>query len=179
MKNLIQFRPPGVPASGDANRPLVLKQTRASNDQELVASWLANLPSAHSRRNFAATADRLLEELRRRGMTLQTAVEIETVREVLAAMTDRCAYSTSRQYMLRVKSLFGYARRLGYTLTNPAAGIRLPRERSSPRQESSETASSKRVSDFARGSPAVRTSPAPSRTTIHVGRSPQTRAPHN
>jgi hypothetical protein len=47
--------------SGDALvlpalRVEALSAPRASSDEELVASWLASLKSAHSRRNFAMTA---------------------------------------------------------------------------------------------------------------------------
>jgi integrase/recombinase XerD len=106
----------------------VVRLTRASNDQQLVASWLASLSSSHSRRNCATTAERFLEELRRRDHTLQTLTVIEDLRDVLAAITQGCAASTARQYILRVKSLLSYAHRLGYTLVNVGAAIRTRRE---------------------------------------------------
>ena len=54
-----------------------LSATRARNDDELVASWLDSLRSAHSRRNFAMTAQRFLGAL---PMGLRAAT-VEDVRE--------------------------------------------------------------------------------------------------
>jgi hypothetical protein len=39
------------------------KATRAENDEQILESWLANLTSPHSRRNFEVTARRFLAEL--------------------------------------------------------------------------------------------------------------------
>src|SRR5262245_45763576 len=41
-----------------------LKATRAENDDTLLKSWLNSLPSAHTRTNFKATAERFLDALR-------------------------------------------------------------------------------------------------------------------
>ena len=37
------------------------RATRAENDEQMLGSWLANLTSAHSRRNFEVTARRFMK----------------------------------------------------------------------------------------------------------------------
>lgn len=95
--------------------------TRARNDGELVASWLASLASPHTRRVFKPRADRFLAEL---GTDLRSAT-VEDVREALAAMTAGVAHSTANQYVLQIKSLLSYAHKLGYTPFNAGVTIKV------------------------------------------------------
>ena len=105
---------PAVTVTGSA--------TRAENDAQLLESWIANLTSAHSRRNFEVTARRFLAELPGGGLRAASA---EDVRESLVRITQGVAETTGRQYVLRVKSLLGYAHRLGYAPFNAGATIRV------------------------------------------------------
>jgi site-specific recombinase XerD len=98
------------------------RATRAENDEQLLDSWLANLTSAHSRRNFEVTARRFLAELPAGGLR---AASVEDVRDALARITAGVAETTGRQYVLRVKSLLGYVHRLGYAPFNAGATIRV------------------------------------------------------
>jgi integrase/recombinase XerD len=95
--------------------------TRATTDRELVASWIDNLSSPHSRRNFEATALRFLEALQ---IDLRQA-KVEDVRQALSMLIEGRSAGTSRQYVLRVKSLLGYAHRLGYTTFNASAVLKV------------------------------------------------------
>jgi hypothetical protein len=78
-----------------------LSATRAQSDEALVASWLDSLRWAHSRRNFAMTAQRFLAAL---PMGLRTAT-VEDVRDAILAATVGASTATTRQYTLRIKSL--------------------------------------------------------------------------
>jgi hypothetical protein len=53
------------------------------------------------------------------------AASVEDVRDALARIAARVAETTGRQYVLRVKSLLGYAHRLGYAPFNAGATIRV------------------------------------------------------
>jgi integrase/recombinase XerD len=100
-----------------------LSATRATSDAAIVESWLAGMASEATRLNFAKTAERFLAELTRRGLTLRTAA-VEDVREAIDAIGTEFAPSTARQYAQRVKSLLGYAHRLGYLQFNAGAAIK-------------------------------------------------------
>ena len=89
-----------------------------------IASWVANLRSAHSRTNFKATADRFLAALR---APLRRAT-VEDVRQALEAITAELAPSSARQVVLRVKSLLSYGHRLGYLPFNAGAVIKVHAE---------------------------------------------------
>jgi integrase/recombinase XerD len=95
--------------------------TRARSDAELVASWLASLTSAHTRRNFELTATRFREAL---AADLRTAT-VEDVREAVANITAGLSNATARQYLLRVKSLLSYAHKLGYSPFNAGVTIKV------------------------------------------------------
>lgn len=97
--------------------------TRASSDDELLASWLDSLGSPHSQRNFKVTAERFLNAL---GCGLRQAV-VEDVRDAMKAVTSGTAPSTTRQYTLRIKAFLSYAHRLGYTVFNAGTVIRAPK----------------------------------------------------
>jgi integrase/recombinase XerD len=101
-----------------------LKGTRASNDEELLQSWLGSLGSSHSKRNFETTARRFLAAL---PMGLRAAT-VEDVRDALTAMSSGLGLGTARQYVLRVKSLLSYANRLGYTPFNAGTTIKVRSE---------------------------------------------------
>jgi integrase/recombinase XerD len=110
--------------------------TRARSDAELIASWLASLTSAHTRRNFELTASRFREALT---ADLRTAT-VEDVREAVANITAGLSNATARQYLLRVKSLLSYAHNLGYSPFNAGVTIKvevglLIREANSTRDE--------------------------------------------
>jgi len=95
--------------------------TRARSDAELIASWLASLTSAHTRRNFELTASRFREALT---ADLRTAT-VEDVREAVANITAGLSNATARQYLLRVKSLLSYAHNLGYSPFNAGVTIKV------------------------------------------------------
>ena len=99
----------------------LVKATRAETDEELLRSWLASLNSPHTRRNFETTARRFLVEL---PMGLRRAT-VEDVRDALAGVTAGLAEASARQYVLRVKSLLGYANELGYTPFNAGVTIKV------------------------------------------------------
>jgi site-specific recombinase XerD len=98
------------------------RATRATTDEQMLASWLASLNSEHTRVNFEVTARRFLAELPAGGLRAAT---VEDVRDALAAITQGMAESSARQYVLRVKSLLGYAHRLGYSPFNAGATIKV------------------------------------------------------
>src|SRR5262245_17958623 len=98
---------------------VAMSATRAQSDEALVASWLDSLKSAHSRRNFAMTAQRFLAAL---PMGLRIAT-VEDVRAAISAATVGASAATARQYTLRIKSLLSYGHDLGYMPFN--AGVRI------------------------------------------------------
>ncbi len=97
--------------------------TRAETDQQLIASWLDGLGSQITRAKFKTTADRFIEILSGKGITLRTAT-VEDVREAIETLSEGKAPSTARQYAQRIKSLLGYGHRLGYLVFNAGATIR-------------------------------------------------------
>ena len=102
-----------------AVRTVAMGATRARSEEALVASWLASLKSAHSRRNFAMTAQRFLTAL---PMGLRAAT-VEDVRDAIAAATVGASAASARQHTLRIKSLLSYGYDLGYLPFN--AGVRI------------------------------------------------------
>ena len=68
------------------------------------------------------TARRFLAELPEGG--LRTAA-VEDVRDALTSMSKGLSEASARQYVLRVKSLLGYAHALGYTPFNAGATIKV------------------------------------------------------
>jgi integrase/recombinase XerD len=99
----------------------LVKATRAETDEELLRSWLASLNSPHTRRNFETTARRFLVEL---PMGMRRAT-VEDVRDALTRVTAGLAEASARQYVLRVKSLLGYASELGYSPFNAGVTIKV------------------------------------------------------
>jgi integrase/recombinase XerD len=95
--------------------------TKATSDEQLAASWVASLNSAHSRRNCAKTAERFLAELE----APLRAATVEDVREALTAITSGLAPTSARQIVLRIKSLLSYGHRLGYLTFNAGAVIKV------------------------------------------------------
>jgi integrase/recombinase XerD len=96
--------------------------TRASTDEQLLESWLASLGSTHTRVNFETTARRFLAELPAGGIR---AAKVEDVRDALEAVSRGLSDATARQYVLRIKSLLGYAHKLGYSHFNAGATIKV------------------------------------------------------
>jgi site-specific recombinase XerD len=101
-----------------------LTATSARSDEQLVASWVDNLRSEHSRKNFETTARRFLAAL---PAPLRQAT-VEDVRQALTTITTGQAPSSARQIVLRVKSLLSYGHRLGYLQFNAGAVIRVHTE---------------------------------------------------
>src|SRR6516164_1974170 len=99
----------------------VLRRTRAETDEQLLQSWLDSLNSPHTRRNFETTARRFVEAL---PMGLRDAA-VEDAREALGKVTQGVGDATARQYVLRVKSLLGYAHKLGFAPFNAGATIKV------------------------------------------------------
>src|SRR5215472_15872454 len=97
-----------------------LTATSATSDEQLVASWIANLRSEHSRTNFDTTARRFLAAL---VVPLRRAT-VEDVRQALETITAELAPSSARQVVLRVKSLLSYGHRVGYLPFNAGAVIK-------------------------------------------------------
>jgi integrase/recombinase XerD len=108
---------PKLPAPVIGGGPIA---TSATNDEQLVASWVANLRSEHSRINFRTTADRFLAAL---GAPMLRAT-VEDVRQALEAITTELAPSSKRQVYLRMKSLLSYGHRVGYLQFNAGAVIK-------------------------------------------------------
>ena len=100
--------------------------TRARSDAELIASWLASLTSAHTRRNFELTATRFRAAL---ATDLRSAT-VEDVREAMDAITAGLSDATTQQYLLRVKSLLSYAHKLGYAPFNAGVTIKVKPDQS-------------------------------------------------
>jgi integrase/recombinase XerD len=102
-------------------RVTVLRGTRAESDEQLLKSWLRSLHSQHTRRNFETTARRFLDAL---PMGMRDAT-VEDVRDALEKASHGVSDATRRQYVLRVKSLLGYAHKLGYTIFNAGATMKV------------------------------------------------------
>ena len=116
---------PKVPA----NLPITLvRATRAQTDEALLKSWVLSLNSTHSQRNFEVTARRFLAELPEGGLRAAT---VEDVRDALTSMSAGLSEASARQYVLRIKSLLGYAHALGYTPFNAGATIKIRSDASS------------------------------------------------
>src|SRR5689334_12782992 len=106
----------------ELHRPVVVaRATRATNDAEVLNSWVASLESDHSRRNFEMTARRFLAGL---PIGLRAAT-VKDVRDALIAMSADLSEASARQYVLRVKSLLSYAHELGYTQFNAGTVIKV------------------------------------------------------
>lgn len=110
--------------------PIGAIATRATTDHAIVESWLESLGSARTVANFGTTAARLLGILACHGLTLRTA-RVEDIRESLRSIAEGMSASTARQYTQRVKSLLGYAHRMGYLAFNAGVAIRPPAAQSS------------------------------------------------
>jgi integrase/recombinase XerD len=82
------------------------------------------LHSQHTRRNFETTARRFLAEL---PMGLCGAT-VEDVRDALEKASHGVSDATRRQYVLRARSLLGYAHKLGYTVFNAGVTIKVRSE---------------------------------------------------
>jgi integrase/recombinase XerD len=104
---------------------IVSAATRANSDETLLASWLASLGSAHSRRNFEMTARKFLAELPAEGLRSAT---VEDVRDALNRITAGLAETSARQCVLRCKSLLSYGHKLGYLVFNAGEAVKVKSE---------------------------------------------------
>jgi len=105
------------------NLPITLiRATRAESDEALLKSWVRSLNSTHSQRNFEVTARRFRAELSGGGLRAAT---VEDVRDALTSMSAGLSEASARQYVLRIKSLLGYAHALGYTPFHAGATIKV------------------------------------------------------
>ena len=102
----------------------LVRATRADTDEQLFKSWIDSLGSEHSKRNFKMTAQRFIDAL---PMGLRVAT-VEDVRDAMTTVTAGLKASSARQYVLRMKSLLGYAHSLGYTPFNAGARIKVKSE---------------------------------------------------
>jgi integrase/recombinase XerD len=101
-----------------------LTATSATSDEQLVASWVSGLRSAHSRTNFETTARRFLAALR----APMRQATVEDVRKALDSIVAGLAHSSARQVVLRVKSLLSYGHKLGYLQFNAGVVIKVQAE---------------------------------------------------
>lgn len=123
--------------------------TRATTDHQLLDTWLAEMGSDATRKNFGRTVEQFLEAL---PMRLRDA-KLEDVREALEVITIDRADSTAKQYTLRVKSFIGFAHRLGYLPFNAGAAIKVKvGRRSVAKRSPSET----EIALLIRGAPSKR-----------------------
>jgi site-specific recombinase XerD len=114
-----------VPSAPDAStRVQIYAATKASNDAQLLDSWIKSMNSSHTRRNFGTTARRFLDLLAEAGCTLRTAT-IEDVRDALELLVAGLAKSSARQAILRCKSLMTFAHKLGFTQFNAGVPIKV------------------------------------------------------
>jgi hypothetical protein len=90
----------------------LVRPTRAESDEALLKSLLRSLNSAHTQRNFETTARRFLAGQPEGGLRAAT---VENVRDTLTSMSADLSEASARQYVLRIKSLLGYAHALGFT----------------------------------------------------------------
>jgi site-specific recombinase XerD len=99
----------------------VLIAPQAASDADMVSLWLGNYRSANTRARYAADARAFVAFIAK---PLRQA----SVRDVQAfgASLIGAADSTIAARLTGVKSLIGYAHRLGYLPFNIAAGIQLP-----------------------------------------------------
>src|SRR5206468_381698 len=96
-------------------------RTNARSDQDLVEVWLKSNGgnSPHTRRAYQRIGSRFIGGLAERGSSLRKAT-IEDIAGTLDAMqvTDQgnpASEATAATYVAAVKSLLGFAHRVGYT----------------------------------------------------------------
>ncbi len=114
MNELITTRVVALPAA-----------TSATNDEQMLLSWVASLNSDHSRRNFEMIGRRFLRRLPDAGLRGST---IEDVRQSLNFITRGLSERSAKQYVLRCKSLMSYAHTLGYMPFNAGTSIKVRSE---------------------------------------------------
>lgn len=99
---------------------------RAESDMQLVQSWIDNLNSPITKKQFGRTVGVFLDCLSDRGLTLRT-MTVEDMRECIADMLARSnvsAPSSEQQYVARVKALVTYGHKGGYLLFNAGTMIK-------------------------------------------------------
>ncbi len=127
----LQIIHPQQTAIGEVADRLPEVHTNASNDYELLAVWLTSHAdgSKHTLRAYERIARRFLDCLAATGATLRTA-KLDNVQAGLESMRTRddggaASPATLQTYVAAVKSLLGFAHRVGFTRFNPAPLIRL------------------------------------------------------
>jgi site-specific recombinase XerD len=116
-------------------RPQV--HTSATTDAELLAVWLKSHAdgSAHTRRAYRRVGERFLRELARLGTSIRRAT-LDDVQNAIDAMRTTeagtpASAATLNTYVASIKSLLGFAHKVGFTVFNAAPAIKL---RKAPRQ---------------------------------------------
>ena len=98
---------------------------QAENDAHLIELWLARSRSAHTRRAYRRIADRFAAAVGDRPFASVTLGDIQAY----AAGLDHLAEASQAQAVAAVKSLFGFAVKIGYLRFNPAAAVVAPKPR--------------------------------------------------
>lgn len=109
MNSLLSAAPPSNPVP------------QASTDRDLVALWLGNYRSPHTRRRYAADARAFLLFVSRPLRTV-TLGDVQAYGASLADGGD----ATAAARLTGVKSLISFAHRIGYLLFDVAAPLQLP-----------------------------------------------------
>jgi integrase/recombinase XerD len=100
------------------------KLTRASNDSEIVLSWLTNKQSIHTQRQYSCTIEHFLQFT---GKNL-SQIMIEDIQDYLRSLNLRNQkVSTIKVKLMTIKSLFSYCVKTGYLSLNPAAMVDNPK----------------------------------------------------
>lgn len=98
---------------------------QADNDAHLIELWLARSRSAHTRRAYRRIADRFAAAVGDRPFERVTLGDIQAYAAGLGHLAD----SSQAQAVAAVKSLFGFAVKIGYLRFNPAAAVVAPKPR--------------------------------------------------
>ena len=98
---------------------------QADNDAHLIELWLARSRSAHTRRAYRRIADRFAAAIGDRPFATVTLGDIQAYAAGLGHLAD----SSQAQAVAAVKSLFGFAVKIGYLRFNPAAAVVAPKPR--------------------------------------------------
>jgi len=100
------------------------KITRATNDSEMILSWLTNKQSIHTQKQYSYTIQHFLEFV---GKDL-SEVKVEDIQDYLRSLRMRNQQpSTIKVKLMIIKSLFSYCLKTGYLQSNPAILIDNPK----------------------------------------------------
>jgi len=104
-----------------ATLPVVIIAPQASSDDDMLALWLGNYRSAHTRRGYATDAKAFIEYVAKPLRTV-TVRDVQAYASTLANLAD----ATAARKMSAVKSLIALAHRLGYLPFDVGAPVQLP-----------------------------------------------------